>query len=310
MKNANIKPEHYSFTRYLETKVDVDNRALNQQVWSKLSEELGKRETLRIVEVGAGIGTMVDRFLSASLFQQAAYTGLDVSPENISYARERLPSWAQKNGFQVTGTRTGCFLLERNSQKISVEFRAADVMDFVVHDGNWMNYDLLIAHAFMDLVDIPSILPGLFRLLDKKGLFYLTINYDGLTVLEPTIDDDLDRQVLKLYHERMDKRVRHALPSGDSLSGRHLFNHIRKAGGKILAAGSSDWVVFAGENGYTEDEAYFLHFIIHTISTALQNHPMLNLHAFEEWVNARHAQINSSELVYIAHQIDFLGHLS
>jgi len=38
----------------------------------------------------------------------------------------------------------------------------------------------------------------------------------------------------------------------------------------ILDAGSSDWVIFAGPQGYPSDEAYFLHFIIHTIGTACE----------------------------------------
>ena len=128
-----------------------------------------------------------------------------------------------------------------------------------------------------------------------------------MTILEPPAIDDFDLQVLDLYHETMDNRITRGLPSGDSQTGRKLFYQIRKAGGQILAAGSSDWVVFAGQNGYPEDEAYFLHFIIHTISAALKNYPGLDLEAFEEWVAVRHAQIEASELVYIAHQIDFLG---
>jgi hypothetical protein len=36
----------------------------------------------------------------------------------------------------------------------------------------------------------------------------------------------------------------------------------------VLAAGSSDWVVFAPANGHPADEGYFLHDIVHTIGTA------------------------------------------
>jgi hypothetical protein len=50
-----------------------------------------------------------------------------------------------------------------------------------------------------------------------------------------------------------------------------------------------------------------LHFIIHTLSNALINHPDLNLPAFENWISTRHAQIETLNLVYIAHQIDFFG---
>jgi hypothetical protein len=75
----------------------------------------------------------------------------------------------------------------------------------------------------------------------------------------------------------------------------------------VLAAGSSDWVVFAGANGYPADEAYFLHDIIHTIGTALTGHPSLDPERLRTWVAQRHAQIDQGALVYIAHQLDVLG---
>jgi SAM-dependent methyltransferase len=307
MKKDWTKSELYSFIRYLECKAAIDNQSLNSRVWGRLSKALGKYNLVRILEVGAGIGTMLERMVVANLFQRATYTGLDISAENISYAKARLPVWANKNGFRVQATSGGFFQLDRNTQTISVEFRSADALEYAQQPNNRDAYDLLIAHAFLDLVDIPSLLPRLFDLLDPEGLFYLTINYDGLTILEPPTDRDLDRQVLELYHETMDIRMTNGMPSGDSQTGRRLFNHIRKAGGRILAAGSSDWVVFAGENGFTEDEVYFLHFIIHTISHALQSHPKLDLQAFQEWIHIRHTQVDSAELVYIAHQMDFLG---
>jgi hypothetical protein len=76
---------------------------------------------------------------------------------------------------------------------------------------------------------------------------------------------------------------------------------------EILDVGSSDWVIFAGPHGYPSDEAYFLHFIIHTIGTALQGHPKLDPVRLRYWVAQRHAQIEAGSLVYIAHQLDFLG---
>jgi hypothetical protein len=76
----------------------------------------------------------------------------------------------------------------------------------------------------------------------------------------------------------------------------------------VLAAGSSDWVVFAGPDGYPGDEAYFLHFIIDTISRALHGHPELAGSRFQAWIAQRHRQIEARELIYVAHQLDFLGY--
>ena len=54
-----------SYSRYLSAKKSVDDRSLNLWVYQKLIEALdaGNRATpLNIVEIGCGIGTLVERF--------------------------------------------------------------------------------------------------------------------------------------------------------------------------------------------------------------------------------------------------------
>ena len=58
---------------------------------------------------------------------------------------------------------------------------------------------------------------------------------------------------------------------------------------------------------YPADDAYFLHFIVNTMYGALRGHPELNAPRFEAWIGKRHAQIERSELVYVAHQLDVVG---
>ncbi len=77
-----------------------------------------------------------------------------------------------------------------------------------------------------------------------RDLAWLTINFDGMTSLEPVIDAGLDAQIERLYHKTMDRRP----TGGDSRAGRHMFGHLRQAGAEVLAAGASDWVVY-GTNG-------------------------------------------------------------
>jgi hypothetical protein len=93
---------------------------------------------------------------------------------------------------------------------------------------------------------------------------------------------------------------------GDSRSGRHLFGHLQKVNAEILAAGASDWVVHAVNGKYPEDEAYFLHFILHFFEESLAGHAELDAKAFTDWLRQRHTQVDCGELVYIAHQMDFL----
>ena len=329
-----IQSLNYTFSRYLSSKKSVDDRALNRQVWRALADSLAESTRLpecspatplRVLEIGAGIGTMVERTLEwgllgtsalgssglgASALRHAEYTALDAMEENIAVACERLPRWATANGYRVQRPGPGKdILLQKPGCRLRLRLEAIDLFDFIARETKSARWDVLIAHAFLDLMDIPATLPQLFGLLAPGGLFYFTINFDGATLFEPVIDERLDELIQVLYHRTMDQRITNGQPSGDSRAGRHLFQHIRQAGGEILAAGASDWVVFPGPLGYPNDEAYFLHYIIHTIQQALHGHPELDAARLDAWITRRHAQVENRELIYIAHQLDFAGRL-
>jgi SAM-dependent methyltransferase len=239
-----------------------------------------------ILEIGAGIGTMVERLVAEGVVGNGRYTAIDNQPANINTARSRLNNLPPD---------------------LSLTLETINVFDFAARGQGKRTWDVLIAHAFLDLMDIAAALPVLLSLLKSGGLCYFTLNFDGVTSLEPAIEPEFDALIEQFYHQTMDERVVNGRYSGDSRSGRHLFSHLRQNNIDMLAAGSSDWVVFAGKAGYPADEAYFLHFILHFIQQSLSNHAQLDAAQFEAWIAQRHAQIETGELVYIAHQLDFLG---
>jgi hypothetical protein len=167
--------------------------------------------------------------------------------------------------------------------------------------------DALIANAVLDLVDVPAVLPGLLRLLVPGGTYWFTVNYDGESIFAP--GHPHDDQIMRAYHRDMDERIRYGRPAGESRTGRHLFHHLRAAGAPALAAGPSDWVVHAGPDGtYPGDEAYFLRSILNTIQDALRDRPdRVEPADLAGWLAERSGQLAAGELVYIAHQLDFVG---
>lgn len=302
-------PQPYSFTRYLAAKKSIDDRALNRVVWHSLMENMppsSRERPLKVLEIGAGIGTMIERAWDWGLLDYAAYTALDADMDNMVAAWQRLDNWARQQP-DIRRVYAGDDLaIEADERLLEIRFLAADLFEFVEAAGT---YDLLIANAFLDLVDIPSTLPIILHLLRPGGLFYFTINFDGMTVFEPEIDPQLDALIQELYHRTMDERVTAGKPAGDSRAGRHLFGQLKAAGAEILQAGVSDWVVFSGQEGYPQDEAYFLHFILHTVQQALAGRPELAGGRLDDWIDRRHRQVLDGELVYIAHQVDFVGRM-
>ncbi len=303
------QPESYSFQRYLAAKQTVDDRALNPNVFEALRQALlcHPAERMQVLEAGAGTGAMLKRLMAAGMLPAANYTAIDSDPLNLSAAHESLSAWATEHEASFHQASDGRIQIQGYGLDVALMLEAIDLFDFLVRPGELGRWDLVVAHAFLDLLDLPTALLQLLRLLKPGGLFYFTINFDGVTILEPQIDPYLDPLIERLYHRTMDERQVNGSPSGDSQSGRHLFTHLRNAGADLLAAGASDWVIYPVSGGYPVDEAYFLHHIIHTIGAALTGHPQLDPTAFTAWLDKRHAQVERGELIYIAHQLDFAG---
>jgi hypothetical protein len=288
----------YSFPHYLLSKQSVDDRALNRTVLDALKANL-PAAPLRVIEVGAGIGTMIMRLLRWDVLTKADYVLVDELAENIESAKEWIPLWAVEAGLSMERTEQDSLRVFDSVRDVRIHFQCADVFDFIKKNSE--PADLLIAHAFLDLLPMPESMPSLLTL--TKHLAWLTVNFDGVTSLEPTIDAALDERIERLYHATMDTRP----TGGDSRAGRHLFSHLRSAGAEILSAGASDWVVHSVDGKYAADEAYFLNFILHFFEESLTGNIELNATAFANWIKERRAQIERGELVYIAHQMDFLA---
>jgi hypothetical protein len=286
-----------SFARYLLAKQSVDDRALNKDVIAALRLHLSSK-TPFVIEVGAGIGTMLDRMLRWEIITGGEYWLVDEMEENILFGREYIQSIAQNQGMRVEHIDEDTYILHADQRNLRVKFILADVFDFI--EANPRPADLLIAHAFLDLLPLPQSLPKLFTL--TKDLAWFTINFDGVSSLLPVVDSELDSTIEHLYHLSMDERT----TGGNSKTGRRLFTYLHAEGSQILASGASDWIIYSQDSLYPADEAYFLKFILGFFKTSLQGHPQLNQEKFTNWLQKRFDQIDTGELVYIAHQIDFL----
>jgi SAM-dependent methyltransferase len=293
-------PTTSGYARYLAAKTTVDDRALNRQVLAEL-RSLMPAAAPRVLEVGAGLGTMVARLLDWGVLGAGEYVLLDADRQLLDCSRRWLRNWAATHGVR-------CDLLADGLQlgDLRVRLVHAELGGYLeVAHGELA--DVLIASAVLDLVDVQAVLPGLLRLLASGGVYWFTINYDGETIFEP--GHPLDDHVMGAYHRDMDERIRYGQPAGESRTGRLLFRHLRDARAPAAAAGSSDWVVYPSADGsYPADEAYFLRCILATIRDALHNRPdWVEPTDLGDWLAVRCRQLAAGDLVYIAHQLDFAG---
>jgi hypothetical protein len=255
----------------------------------------------QVLEVGAGLGTMVARLMDWGVVGTGEYVLLDADRQLLDdsrrWLRDRAAARGLRSDLRPDGLQVGDLRVRLEHAELGRYLEAA----------HGARADVLIANAVLDLVDVPAVLPGLLRLLVPGGIYWFTINYDGESIFEP--GHPHDDQVMQAYHRDMDERVRYGRPAGDSRTGRRLFHYLQAAGAPALAAGSSDWVVSAGPDGnYLGDEAYFLRSILSTIQNALRSREDRVAPAdLADWLAVRGRQLATGELVYIAHQLDFVG---
>ncbi len=293
-------PAASGYARYLAAKTTVDDRALNRHVLAEL-RRLMPAGAPRVLEVGAGLGTMAARLTDWGVVGAGEYVLLDADRRLLDDARRWLRDWAGACGLRSDllpdGLRVG---------DLRVRLEHAELGGYLAA-GRRALADVLVANAVLDLVDVPAMLPRLLRLLVPGGAYWFTVNYDGESVFMPAHPHD--DQVMAAYHRDMDERVRHGRPAGHSRTGRRLFHQLRAAGAPALAAGSSDWVVSAGPDGnYPDDEAYFLRAILSTVRHALRSRQdWVEPADLADWLAVRDGQLAAGELVYIAHQLDFAG---
>ena len=292
------------FQRYLRAKRTVDDRALDRRLLGTFRDRLADRadETegpLRVLEVGAGVGTMPARFLEWDVLPpgEIRYVAVDADPGVVDAVGPHLRSWAADRRASVSGD--GTLEIEHAGRRVELEAVAAEAVADA--DRRAGEFDALVGAALLDVLDLDG-LGTLLGALAPGGLCYFPITFDGGTRFRPS--HPADRGIERRYHEHMD-----AKPGGSSRAGGDVLERLRGIGGaRLLGVAGSDWVVRPVDGDYPADEAYFLGCILDTVETAVGEVAGDAFRAdLEGWLDRRRDQLDAGELLYLTHQLDVLG---
>ena len=291
------------FQRYLAAKRSVDDRALDRRLLDDLQTQLTRRGSaidgqLRVLEVGAGIGTMLTRFLDWDLLPpgEIQYTAVDLNGENIEALAPHCREWAQDRAASVTGPDP--LVIETDDYRIEVTTVVGEASAYAT--DHVAEFDLLVGVALLDIFDLDS-LPTLLRALPPGGLYYFPIIFDGATRFLPA--HPADEHVVSRYHAHMDQK-----PGGDSRAGQAVIEQLQHSQDtKLRGVAGSDWFVQPVEGKYPADEAYFLSHIVDTVESAVGEMPDTDPAVLSEWLKSRREQLSAAELSYLTHQLDVLG---
>jgi SAM-dependent methyltransferase len=175
---------------------------------------------------------MIERLLERVPLGRSDYLALDSDPAHPAEAARRLQAWASRHGANWSSPGDGLWRVEAAESQMAVRWLTASLFDEVVPAGP---FDAVLAHSFLDLVDLDRALPRLLGRLRPGGVFYFSLNFDGLTAFEPEVDPALDRSIVEAYHATMDARRDGPHSAGDSRTGRRP-DRSAASRGRIAAA--------------------------------------------------------------------------
>lgn len=291
----------FDYADYLAIKKNLDDRSLNPDVWKAFSQWLIKRQQekgiLQILEIGAGIGTMIIRLLDSGLLKNCVYKAIEIQPEFRETARSHIQAWCHANACQIDTLSDTRWKISKAESCVEVQWFSADVLQVEqLHPP--ASFDLLVGHAFIDLLPVPAFLPQLLDRLVPQGICYFTINYAGETEILPL--HELDDSVLAAYHQDMDRRF----PDLDwtpSQTGRQLGAWLQQHGCRILAEGVSDWRLSPTADP-NDDSHRFVANILDTIESALPT-----MAGVPPWLDNRRRQLQAGKLQFRAANRDVLA---
>jgi glycosyltransferase involved in cell wall biosynthesis/SAM-dependent methyltransferase len=226
---------------WLDLREAADHAAIAEAPLAELVRVFGDRETVAVVDLGAGSGSTL-RFLAPRLGPHQRWLLIDDDDRVLAHARRRLRGWAE----QVDEQDDALILLKAGRQ-IEIRFARRDLAsDPLPPDAEAC--DLITASAFFDLVSRDWQHRFAARLAATGAAFYARLTYDGAATFQSP--HPLDSAVLAAFnrHQRGDKGFGWALGpvAGPALT------EVMDLGGFSCREGQSPWTLHAADAALVE----------------------------------------------------------
>jgi SAM-dependent methyltransferase len=294
------------FADFLDAKFDLDERSLAADVRRDCFDAIAQRDRLRCLDIGSGTGAMPLRLLDGCAgVRSIDIVAVDRDERLLARARRKLDAHlAQCSLDRLDGNDETRLEVHDAYRRVGLRFVCGDVARFEPPAGE--RYDLVTAHAFMDLVPMRPLLARIADWLAPGGLFYATLNYDGETTLFPSYGDEaFESALLRRYDESMEERRVDGQPTGGAWAGRRLHAWLPEAGFDVLAWGSSDWNIVPRHGHLREGDAVVLSVLLEALKR--ENEAHRDRRRLDAWHRDRCVQLEAGRLGAIVHQIDVLA---
>ncbi len=298
---------------YLEAKYPLDSVSLNRRVRRRFRRRLERLESPRLLDLGTGTGAMLRRCLTLNLKGSPLLVGIDSDAGSLALAREKI---ALLQGQPVAMPAAAGVQGAPRIRLLRLDLVKAALGRMPPTGLAAGGFDCVTAHALMDLLPLEPVIDWVWALLRPGGLFYASLNYEGLTKFLPAgAHRNFEAALLEEYNRSMDERRVAGLGSGGSRSGSRLLSALAGQGFSLLASGRSDWKIRpphprpGGSGGPGGDESVLLPTLL-----AMIYREALNRQSFpgrggelESWYEGRMRAVRERRLGLRVRHLDVLA---
>jgi hypothetical protein len=222
---------------WLRLREAVDHRSRDVGLLAKLARHFENLPEIRVVDLGAGLGSNLRGTYSALPIRQH-WLLVDHDPQLLSAAIETIAGWADSARPTTSGLEA-----TKNGRSLHVELRR---LDLAANPDGWGDPapDLVTAAALFDLVSKEWIEKFIAALVRSKVVFYTVLTHDAATEWKPAYAADAVMRAAFESHFGRDKGF------GPSIGGRAtsvLADRLSRAGCEVLQA-SSPWRLTSGDH--------------------------------------------------------------
>jgi hypothetical protein len=243
--------------------------------------------------------------LNSDLTTPLLLTALDRDPALLDIARREAERWLHALGLEPRMEAGAIQTLGKRGERLTaVRF----AVDEVKHHRADRFYNVITAHAFLDLAPLPETLRRFADWLQPGGYLYASTNYDGDTVLLRVYDDaDFEARLLEHYNQTMERRRVDGQATGGAYCGRRLHGLLPEYGFDILAHGGSDWNVAPVQGEYRDGDSVCLTALLEMIYGEGQRSGLFCQDELDRWYEDRLRSLSEQKLTLSIRQLDLLA---
>jgi hypothetical protein len=290
------------FAEFLEAKFALDERSLNREVRKAFLNALRTLPHIQCLDVGAGTCATFRRLLHSGLTNPLSLTALDCDRGLLDVARRNAKAWLRTLGLEPR-VEDGA-IQTRGERLAAMRVAAGELKD---HRPDRI-YNVITAHAFLDLAPLPQVLRQFAAWLQPGGYLYATINYDGDTALMPAYEDAaFEARLLRHYNDTMELRRVDGQATGGAYCGRRLHALLPEYRFDILAHGRSDWNIAPVLGEYPDGDSVCLMALLEMICGEGQRSGLLCQVELDRWHERRLRLLQQRGLGMNLRQVDVVA---